>query len=39
MDCSRRDFLFAGVSVGVVGMAGNVAYGGECAPALPCDGC
>jgi len=33
MDCGRRDFLFAGVSAGVVGMAGNVAYGGECAPA------
>lgn len=33
MDCSRRDFLFAGVSAGVVGMAGNVACGGECASA------
>ena len=32
MDCRRRDFIFAGVSAGVVGMAGNVAYGGECAP-------
>ena len=31
MDCSRRDFLFAGVSAGVAGMACNAAFGGEVA--------